>query len=175
MLHDVRACASSGTGAADAIREALYWIVSRVVARGYGEYGGKPGRRPQTLRDHADAVDAVRVSLVRDLESRASLDDLAASVGVSPFHLSRLFRSHTGQSIHSYRTDARLRASLEPIASGVRIADVAAQLGFASQAHITDRFKRAFGVTPQAWRIGLRSGGEMSRIMEASRGRPPIA
>ena len=88
----------------------------------------------------------------RCLESNVSLDGLAATAHMSPFHLSRIFRERTGRSIHAYRTEVRLRASLGRIADGERLADVAAAVGFASHAHLTDKFRRAYGVGPREWR-----------------------
>ncbi len=94
----------------------------------------------------------------------------------SPFHLSRVFREQTGSSLHAYRTEARLRAGLERIADGEGLAGLAADLGFASQAHLTDRFRRVFGVTPHAWRAGLHSRAvHSSRILKADLGPAHIA
>ena len=81
-------------------------------------------------------------------------------LAVSPFHLVRVFRSVTGRPIHAYQTELRLRSSLPLIADGVPLADVAQQLGFASHSHLTDRFVRAYGLTPSRWR-------ETSKNMEA--------
>jgi len=158
------------------VREALYSIVARVVERGYGAQIGDRFRRPSTYRAHAEVVDAVRVLLGRELGARISLDGLAASVNLSPFHLSRVFREQAGFSVHGYRVTARLRASLARIADGVGLADVAADLGFASQAHFTDRFKRAYGSTPQAWRLGLKTArSKTSRNLEEEPGVAHIA
>jgi AraC-like DNA-binding protein len=151
----------------DAWREALYWSVAQVVASGYGSAATPNRRRAATAELHAEAVDGVRALVTVDLAARLSLDDLAAVVHLSPFHLSRVFREVTGTSIHAYRTEVRLRASLDRIAAGGELADIAAELGFASHAHLTDRFKRAYGMSPQAWRQGLRGRAELSRIMEA--------
>ncbi len=167
-LHQqLRGRAGQEIANADAWREALYWHVAQVVASGY-EAAAVPKRRRAATSDlHAAAVDGVRAALNLDLSARLALDELAASVHLSPFHLSRVFRELTGTSINAYRTDVRLRASLDRIAAGSELSAVAAELGFASHAHLTDRFRRAYGVSPQAWRQGLRSRADLSRIMEA--------
>jgi AraC-like DNA-binding protein len=175
-LERLRKSLASGGYEAEAVRESLYWLVARVLARGYLD--GKSVRRDRrsaTHRAHAEAVDSVRANIGRELDVAQSLDVLARAACMSPFHMSRVFREHTGRSIHAYRTELRLRASLDPIASGGRLADVALAVGFASQAHLTDRFTRAYGVSPHAWRRSLnsrRARTETRRIMEASgRGR----
>ena len=42
-----------------------------------------------------------------------TLDELGREVNVSPFHLARSFRRHTGYTLHEYRTHLRLRAALD--------------------------------------------------------------
>ena len=41
------------------------------------------------------------------------LSELAQNLDASPFHLARLFRRHTGLSLHGYRTRVRLLSALE--------------------------------------------------------------
>ena len=165
-LERIRACIAGGLIAdVEAIEEELYWLLSHVVSNGYAATNGH--RRSGAGR-HAALADAVREVLGRDLSAAHSLTELARLLFVSPFHLVRTFRSITGRPIHAYRTELRLRASLPLIADGVRLADVAQQLGFASHAHLTDRFVRAYGTSPATWR-------KTSRFMEAGAGRTFIA
>jgi AraC-like DNA-binding protein len=161
----------------DELREDLYWLVGRVIAAGYrAQEPAAHRRRPATEQAHVEAVEAVRVILGSDLAARLPLDEVGRLVHLSPFHLSRVFRQRTGTSLHAYRTDLRLRASLERMADGIALAATAADLGFASQAHFTDRFRRAFGLTPQAWRAGVHGQrGQTSTNMKASTGLSQIA
>ena len=155
------------------IREQLYHLIERAVESGYRELGRTPGRqRSSTRNDHAQLADAVRRIIGSDLSARLSLDDIAAAVYTSPFHLSRVFQAQTATSIHAYRTQLRLRASLERIADGEHFARIAVDLGFSSQAHLAHLFRRAYGMTPAAWRSGLRRS-QTSRILKE--GRPPAA
>jgi AraC-like DNA-binding protein len=140
------------------IREELYGLLGRVVASGYA---GRAASHAKPTMGARDAVDAVRTAIGRDLSVTHSLDELGALACLSPFHLARVFRSVTGSSIHAHRTQVRLRSGLARIADGDSLADVAADVGFSSQAHLTDRFHREFGVAPHAWRR------EMSTIVKA--------
>ena len=66
--------------------------------------------------------------------------------------LCRLFRRHTGMTLHEYRTELRLRDALDRLAS--RRGDltrIALDLGFSSHSHFTAAFRRAFGMTPTAF------------------------
>jgi AraC family transcriptional regulator len=152
----------------EAVRESLYWLIDRAVASGYAAARTRGAdRRPTTARAHRDVAEAVREIIGADLSEQQTLDELARRVHLSPFHLARVFRDATGSSIHSYRTEVRLRASIRRIADGERIATVAADTGFASQAHLTDRFKRAYGASPNAWRLAMHESPEIRTIMKA--------
>jgi AraC-like DNA-binding protein len=153
-----RRLVANATAEAEQVREELYWLLARVVASGYVGHAGKPAKPNRSGRE---AVDAVRTAIGRDLSVTHSLDMLGAAACMSPFHLARVFRSVTGTTIHAYRTQVRLRAALGRIADGEALVEVAAEVGFSSQAHLTDRFGRAFGVAPNAWRR------EMSTIVKA--------
>lgn len=169
LHHTVRRRLLAGNADPDSVREALYALVARVL----GEAGVRPA---PTRQRQSDIVEETRRIVVRDLDKPLSLDEIGAAVHFSPFHLSRVFRQRTGSSIHAYRISLRLRASLEPIADGQPIARVAADLGFASHAHLSDRFHRAFGMSPRAWRANLRSGrARKEQDRESLRGRPAIA
>ena len=156
------------------VRERLYWLIDRAVQGGYRARGAtrvSRGERPATRHEHRELVEGVRALIGRDPGAALSIDQLADGVAASPFHLSRVFRRETGSSVHGYRTQLRLRASVERVAAGDRLADVAHDLGFASQAHFADRFRRAYGVPPAAWRRQLAHGPQMSKIVKEAAGR----
>lgn len=86
-----------------------------------------------------------------------SLQAIAASVGASPFHLSRTFRALMGVGLHHYRTRLRLHSALDRVADERHsLAAIALDLGYSSQAHFTTAFRRVFGATPGAWRARRR-------------------
>ena len=70
-------------------------------------------------------------------------------MGTSAFHLARLFGRHTGFTLHGYRTRMRLLHALDRLeeARGT-LTDLALELGYSSQSHFTDAFRRAFGAPP---------------------------
>jgi AraC-like DNA-binding protein len=83
---------------------------------------------------------------------------LAAATGCSRYTLYRVFRSAFGLSPGDYQRQLRLRAARRLLASGRGPAAVAAEVGFADQAHLTRWFVRTFGVTPGAYRRGTTAG-----------------
>lgn len=100
-----------------------------------------------TRRRHARLVADTKEVLACRLGDDLSLDDLAGAVGSSPYHLCRLFRAHTGRTVHQHRTQLRLRASLDTLVDR-DLAAIANDLGFSSHSHFTATFRRSFGTTP---------------------------
>jgi len=92
----------------------------------------------------------VRALIDDQLDHQLHLADLAASVGLSPFHFSRVFKRTTGQSPHQYLLTRRVeRAKLLLTTTDLPIADVAQRVGFADQSHLTYHLKRLLGLTPR--------------------------
>jgi AraC-like DNA-binding protein len=81
-----------------------------------------------------------------------SLDELAAAVGVSKFHLVRIFRRRFGVPPHAYGMQLRLRYARALLLEGRTIREASDAAGFADVSHLTREFKRAFGVTPGRFR-----------------------
>jgi AraC-like DNA-binding protein len=98
----------------------------------------------------AGLVERVRAQLADDLGAQLTIAEVARRVHVSPYHLARVFRAGTGSTLHGYREGLRLRAAADRALRGDRLADVAADLGFASHSHLTARFRRRFGIPPSA-------------------------
>ncbi len=83
-------------------------------------------------------------------DEQVPLAELAAAAGVSLFHACRAFKHATGVSIHRYRQEIRLRHALAGLLdTRAPIAQIAVEAGFANQGHLTNLFRRRFGVTPR--------------------------
>ena len=104
------------------------------------------------------------------------MTDIAASLGVSRFQLSRIFRSQTGFSLLGYRNQLRLRAALDRLADpSTRLHALADELGFANHSHFTAAFREAFGLRPSELRgpIGRETLGRvLARHASTSNGVP---
>jgi AraC-like DNA-binding protein len=112
---------------------------------------GRLARSPDRHRGSPAAVRAVRDLLTGDLADPPSLDDLALATGMSPFTLLRAFRSETGLPPHAYLNQVRVRRARGLLDRGIAPAEVAAEVGFSDQAHLTRHFKRVVGVPPGAY------------------------
>jgi AraC-like DNA-binding protein len=108
--------------------------------------------RHAEARERADAGRAalgrVRDYLEVHFAKPISLLELSALAGVSPFHLSRCFRSRYGLPPYMYLELVRVNRARELLRRGAPISRVALDTGFSDQSHLTRRFKRVVGVPP---------------------------
>jgi AraC family transcriptional regulator len=91
-----------------------------------------------------------------NLGADLSLTELAETAGLSAHHFSRVFKATFGTTPHRYVQRRRIDAAVAALRAQERrpIADIALELGFASQAHMTDLMRRQLGVTPRVVRRG---------------------
>jgi AraC-like DNA-binding protein len=127
------------------VEESVLAVLSEVLCRTYDDGRG-------SRAEGAAMAAQVRAHLGRTFLLKESVGELATVIGVSPFHLCRVFRRETGYSLHQYRTELRLRWSLQPLADGVDILSVALGAGFSHHSHFTTAFKRTFGLRPSEFR-----------------------
>lgn len=92
-------------------------------------------------------VEYIHAHLAKEL----TVAELAAVAGLSPTHFSRLFAGTTGSTPYQFVLACRLdKAKGLLSSSSMTIAETALATGFASQSHLTDQFKRRFGLAPGA-------------------------
>ncbi len=102
-----------------------------------------PARHLQRARDLADA---------RYFEP-LGVDDLAAAAGLSRAHFSREFRRAFGEPPHAYLLTRRLERAAALLRTTDRsVAEVCLAVGLQGIGSFTTSFKRAYGVTPTAYR-----------------------
>ncbi|WP_192244249.1 AraC family transcriptional regulator [Mesorhizobium silamurunense] len=89
------------------------------------------------------------------LPDAISLDDVAASSGVSRFHVTRAFGAATGRSVMGYMRARRLSEAARKLAGGASdILAVALDAGYGSHEAFTRAFRDQFGTTPELVRAG---------------------
>lgn len=84
-----------------------------------------------------------------------ALDEIAATCGVSRFHMCRLFAAVTGISVMEYLRGRRLTEAARQLSAGApNILNVALDAGYGSHEAFTRAFRDRFGLTPDAVRKG---------------------
>lgn len=148
LKTELEAGAPTGSLFADAIGQALAAHLLRrySTAATQREEQERGGLSSTQLRR---ALDFIEDHLERDF----SLTEVAAEVGLSPFHFARQFRASIGLAPHAYLITRRVERAKELLSrTNLPIATVAATTGFAHQSHLTRHFKRLVGVTPARFR-----------------------
>jgi AraC-like DNA-binding protein len=143
-LHDALGCADDALEA-----ETRLAFVARRIQRALGR--GEPTDEPAAdhrvasrLRDYLDAR----------LFEPVTLAAAAEAVGAGEAHAAHSFVDAFGIAPHAYVLGRRLEAARDRILAGQPLADVAAEVGFYDQAHLTRRFRRFLGTTPGQYRDG---------------------
>ncbi len=115
-----------------------------VMPRPFTESAG--GLSPAHLRRVIDFISD-------QLEHTISLNDMAATVHLSPYHFARQFKQAIGLSPHEYLIQQRIEAAKRLLTQrDLTTTEVAAAVGFADYSHLARHFKRQVGLSPTAYR-----------------------
>ena len=124
-------------------------LIACLQQRGSGNW--KPRKSPRAFdgNQFARCVDFAEALTDRELDIAA----WSAVLDLSPAEFSRRFHVTTGKSPYRWFLDRRLDRAKEKLRSGSQnLATLAKSLGFASQSHFTEAFRRYTGMTPGRWR-----------------------
>jgi AraC family transcriptional regulator len=94
--------------------------------------------------------------ITTNLGSEVSLSDLADLVQMSPRQFFRFFSSTFGSTPHQYLLNQRVRRARELLSGGSLPVDIAHSLGFSSQSHFTQVFRKMTGTSPGRFRQEVR-------------------
>ncbi len=98
---------------------------------------------------------AVRI-LEQHPDESITLADLAQRVGLSPFHLQRMFKRIVGVSPRAFQDGLRMGRLRERLRQGDTVSRAAYEAGFGSSRGVYDRAEPALGMTPGEYRRGGR-------------------
>jgi AraC family transcriptional regulator len=102
----------------------------------------------------ARKLERARSLIEGSLGEQLRIRDLAAAAHMSPFHFSRLFKLATRESPHAYLTRRRIERAKELLAAQkLPLVHVASAVGFQTQGHFTEVFRRYTGTTPRKYRL----------------------
>ena len=90
-------------------------------------------------------------SILRNPGCRDTLEQLAASEGMSKRTAERLFIREVAMTFSHWKQQARLLAGLTRLAAGKSVKQAAFSAGYTSQSAFTITFKRTFGTTPRRY------------------------
>ncbi|MDB4975889.1 MAG: helix-turn-helix-domain containing protein AraC type [Myxococcaceae bacterium] len=97
-----------------------------------------------------------------------SLDELARLVGASRSVLAERFAHFAGMPPMQYLAYWRMQLAAGLLSSGsASVAEIAAQVGYGSEAAFSRAYKRLVGVAPASWRQGRRKANVAPALLEA--------
>jgi AraC-like DNA-binding protein len=121
----------------------MLWTMAQLIQR-YADIGSNKGHLGKEKR----AIQQVRQYIDEHFAESVSLNTLAQHVSLSPYYLLRVFGADVGMPPYAYLESVRIRHTQRLIKAGKPLAEVAAEVGFSSQSHMTRQFKNIIGVTP---------------------------
>ena len=110
--------------------------------------GGFTVIRPRDAGYYTEILDRITKEL--------RVSELAASFYMEQSSFIRRFKGYTGKTPKEYRISCRMeRATALLSGSDLSLSEIAARCGFASHSFFTKTFRRLYGMTPTAYRLGL--------------------
>jgi transcriptional regulator GlxA family with amidase domain len=141
-------------GADVARATARYLVVFMARAGGQSQFSV----RLNSGASRSPVVRAVLDAVTADPGGVHSRDALAARVGVSVRHLTRLFRTELGTTAANFVERTRVEAATGLLESGTEtLGVVARRSGFGSEETMRRAFKRALGIAPSTYRARYRT------------------
>jgi AraC family transcriptional regulator len=107
--------------------------------------------------DYEATVRSIVIDLQQRLDDPPDFRELAAAVHLSPYHFHRIFRSLIGESPAELVRRLRMeRAAWQVRHTASPITEIAFACAYQTHESFTKAFQSAFGMTPSAFRAGLR-------------------
>jgi AraC family transcriptional regulator of arabinose operon len=122
-------------------------------------------QRAENVLDSAarwhDPIAAARRFIASHLDRPLTVAAIASAAGLSASRLQELFRAELGQSVMQLVERQRLQQARHWLGhAGLRIAEVAARVGYDDAFYFSRRFRRAFGQCPRAYRRRLQGADD---------------
>lgn len=93
------------------------------------------------------------IYLKKNLYTDISLEVVADQIGMSPQHLSRIFKAKYGKTVGEYIADQRMSYAKYLLSAGdFSIKDISRKIGYSDQNYFTRVFKKHTGYTPSRYR-----------------------
>ena len=113
---------------------------------------GRNRDKGQQLAEHLQVSDErirrMLMFLEEHLSEEITIEALAETFFISKFHMMRLFKKETGQSIVEYITEQRLSLARDFICQGIPATESCFRAGFGSYSSFTRAYRKRFGTTP---------------------------
>lgn len=134
------------------IRGHLLLLIGTVCQRYEQELAALAAKQAQRT-SRRDALARVVRHVRENLAQRITLSNAAAAADLSPNYLAHLIKKETGKTFTDLVTERRMEKAQELLAhTTLRIAEIAAEVGYEDEAYFARRFRQCFRLAPRDYR-----------------------
>jgi len=112
----------------------------------YREKGAFQPSTPAMVSD--ERIKRMLLFIEQHLSEELTMEGLSEQFFISKYHMMRLFKKETGQSVYDYITERRLFLARELIRQDIPATESCFQAGFGSYSSFTRAYGKRFGTTP---------------------------
>ncbi len=108
------------------------------------------------MQQHTKIANDIIYYIYKYIDTHINLDELSEDLGVSKFHMHRIFKNEFGKNVYESIKSIRLQkaSSLLLTNKNSTITQIAKMCGYSSQTSFSKVFKEKFLMTPKEWRSG---------------------
>ncbi len=112
--------------------------------------------RRKTLQKRVQLANDIMYYIYTHIDTNICIDELSSDLGVSKFHMHRIFKDVFGKNIYESIKSIRLQKASNLLLTNKysTITEVANLCGYSSQTSFIRVFKNRFEMTPKEWRNG---------------------
>ncbi len=112
--------------------------------------------KKDTIQQHTKIANDIIYYIYKYIDTHINLDELSEDLGVSKFHMHRIFKNEFGKNVYESIKSIRLQkaSSLLLTNKNSTITQIAKMCGYSSQTSFSKVFKEKFLMTPKEWRSG---------------------
>lgn len=105
--------------------------------------------------DYIKRINLILLFIDQNLDQELNLQTIAEIGNYSPFHLHRIFKAVTSETLNEYITRKRIEkaASVLLHQRKITISELSLQYGFSSNSSFTRTFKKFYSISPKEFRI----------------------
>lgn len=130
--------------------------------------------KPTQISKQAEYVASAR-KILDNAEGAVTLAELSSRIGLSPFHLQRLFKRATGLSPREYQAACRMQHVKSGLRKGDDVTTALYDAGFGSPSRLYERAPQQLGMTPGEYRRGGAGANIRYAIVSSPLGRMLVA
>ena len=112
--------------------------------------------KKSTMQNHTKIANEIMYYIYKYVDIDINLDELSHDLGISKFHMHRIFKKEFEKNIYESIKSIRLQKASSLLLTNphTTISEIASSCGYSSHTSFIKAFKAKFFLTPSAWRNG---------------------